>query len=393
MRSASAASPPAWCSHVSSARAVSGCSRRAALLLAGILIAILAANTRWIPALITIAAFSLAITTTIIVGITYRQLAAPDDLRSSVNVIGRMIAWGGQPFGAATGAAIAAATDVPTAYVVAAAVMLISGIGAAVALRAAPSYTSTVAMQLSRSKNRPTHNRGGPMHIPDGFINGGTSLAAGVVAVGGTAVCLDQASKTLDDRQIPMVGLSAAFIFAAQMLNFPVASGTSGHLLGGVLAAVLVGPWAGAICVTVVLFVQALLFADGGLSALGLNVVNMALVGSFVGYGIFLAVRRLMPAKRSSVVVASGIAAGLAPVLAAVFFTLEYAIGGNGAASVGNVAAAMIGVHLLIGIGEGVITAMTVSAVLASRPDLVYGARDIQLTTAPVAVTVDGVRS
>jgi cobalt/nickel transport system permease protein len=163
--------------------------------------------------------------------------------------------------------------------------------------------------------------------------------------------------------------------------------------MGGVLAAVLVGPWAGAICVTVVLFVQALLFADGGLSALGLNVVNMALVGSFVGYGIFLAVRRLMPAKRSSVVVASGIAAGLAPVLAAVFFTLEYAIGGNGAVSVGDLATAMIGVHLLIGIGEGVITAMTVSAVLASRPDLVYGARDIPPTTAPVAATADGIRT
>ena len=233
------------------------------------------------------------------------------------------------------------------------------------------------------------------MHIPDGFINGGTSLAAGVVAVGGTAVCLNQSSKTLDDRQVPMIGLSAAFIFAAQMLNFPVASGTSGHLLGGVLAAVLVGPWAGAICVTVVLFVQALLFADGGLSALGLNVVNMALVGSFVGYGIFLAIRRLMPAKRSSVVVASGIAAGLAPVLAAVVFTLEYAIGGSGVASVGNVAAAMIGVHLLIGIGEGVITAMTISAVLASRPDLVHGARDIPPTAAPAPapVVVDGVRS
>ena len=230
------------------------------------------------------------------------------------------------------------------------------------------------------------------MHIPDGFINGGTSLAAAVVAVGGTAVCLNQASKTLDERQIPMVGLSAAFIFAAQMLNFPVASGTSGHLLGGVLAAVLVGPWAGAICVTVVVFVQALLFADGGLSALGLNVVNMALVGSFVGYGIFLGVRR--PARRSSVVVvASGIAAGLAPVLAAVFFTLEYAIGGNGAVSVGDLAAAMIGVHLLIGIGEGVITAMTVSAVLASRPDLVYGARAISLATAPAAATADGVRT
>jgi cobalt/nickel transport system permease protein len=119
----------------------------------------------------------------------------------------------------------------------------------------------------------------------------------------------------------------------------------------------------------------------------------MALVGTFLGYGVFLAVRRLLPAKLSSVVMASGIAAALAPVLAAGFFTLEYAIGGNGAASIGKVAAAMIGVHVLIGMGEGVITAMTVSAVLASRPDLVYGARDIRPIVAPAAVTVDAVRT
>jgi cobalt/nickel transport system permease protein len=221
------------------------------------------------------------------------------------------------------------------------------------------------------------------MHIPDGFMNGGTSVAGGAVATGLVVVSVKQAAKTVDDRQIPMVGLAAAFIFAVQMLNFPVASGTSGHLLGGVLAAVLVGPWAGALCVTVVLIVQGLLFADGGLSALGLNVINMAFVGAFVGYGIFLAIRKLLPAKRSSVVASAGIAAGLAPALASVVFTLEYAIGGNGAASVGKVAAAMIGVHVLIGIGEGIITAMTVSAVLASRPDLVYGAQDLLLTQLP----------
>jgi cobalt/nickel transport system permease protein len=225
------------------------------------------------------------------------------------------------------------------------------------------------------------------MHIPDGFINGGTSAAGGAVAVGVVVVSVKQAAKTVDDRQIPMVGLAAAFIFAVQMLNFPVASGTSGHLLGGVLAAVLVGPWAGALCVTVVLIVQALLFADGGLSALGLNVINMALVGAFVGYGIFLAIRKLLPDKRSSVVGSAGIAAALAPVLASVVFTLEYAIGGNGAASVDKVAAAMIGVHVLIGIGEGIITAMTVSAVMVNRPDLVYGAQDLLPTYAPADTT------
>jgi cobalt/nickel transport system permease protein len=225
------------------------------------------------------------------------------------------------------------------------------------------------------------------MHIPDGFINGGTSVAGGAIASGLVVVSVKQAAKTVDDRQIPMVGLSAAFIFAVQMLNFPVASGTSGHLLGGVLAAVLVGPWAGALCVTVVLIVQALLFADGGLSALGLNVINMALVGALVGYGIFLGIRKLLPAKKSPVVVAAGVAAALAPVLASGVFTFEYAIGGNGAASVGKVAAAMIGVHVLIGIGEGIITAMTISAVLASRPDLVYGAQDLFLAEAPAVTT------
>ncbi len=212
------------------------------------------------------------------------------------------------------------------------------------------------------------------MHIPDGFIDGGTSLAAGAVAAGGIALSLRRAADTLDERRIPIAGLTASFVFAAQMLNFPVAAGTSGHLLGGVLAAVLVGPWVGALCVSVVLFVQSLLFADGGLSALGLNVVNMALVGSFVGYAIFATARRALPARRSSVPVAAGVAAAIAPVMAAAMFTLEYAIGGNGAVSVGRVATAMIGVHVLIGIGEGVITAMTISAVMASRPDLVHGA-------------------
>lgn len=225
------------------------------------------------------------------------------------------------------------------------------------------------------------------MHIPDGFINAGTSAAAGLVAVGGLAVCARQAARTMDDRQVPMAGLTAAFVFAAQMLNFPVASGTSGHLLGGVLAAVLVGPWAGALAVAVVLVIQALLFADGGLSALGLNITNMALVGTLGGYAVFMALRRLLPRSKAGVVLASGVAAGISVVLAALAFTLEYAIGGNDAASVATVATAMVGVHTLIGIGEGIITALTVSAVLAVRPDLVYGARDLlpELTLAPAS--------
>jgi cobalt/nickel transport system permease protein len=221
------------------------------------------------------------------------------------------------------------------------------------------------------------------VHIPDGFVDAPTSVAAGAVAVGGLAVCLRRSAEALEDKQAPMAGLVAAFVFAVQMLNFPVAGGTSGHLLGGVLAAVLVGPWIGALCVSVVLVVQALLFADGGLSALGLNVVNMALVGAVGGYGLFVLARRVLPAVRSSVVAASAVAAGLSVVLAALAFTTQYAIGGTGGASLGRVAGAMLGVHVLIGIGEAVITAMTVSAVLGARADLVYGAAD--LTPAPVA--------
>jgi cobalt/nickel transport system permease protein len=220
------------------------------------------------------------------------------------------------------------------------------------------------------------------MHIPDGFINAGTSAGAGIAAAGGIGVSLRRAGEDLDDKQVPLAGLVSAFIFAVQMLNFPVATGTSGHLLGGALAAVLVGPYVGAACVAVVLLVQCLLFADGGLTALGLNVVNMALVTAIGGYAIFRVLRAVLPRRPSSVVVASGVAAGLGVVLASLAFTLEYAVGGTAGASVSTVGAAMIGVHALIGVGEGVITAMTISAVMATRPDLVWGARDLVLEDA-----------
>ena len=230
------------------------------------------------------------------------------------------------------------------------------------------------------------------MHIPDGFINGGTSAGAGVVAVGALGVSVRRTADLLDEKQVPLAGVVSAFIFAVQMLNFPVATGTSGHLLGGVLAAVLVGPYMGSLCVAVVLLVQALLFADGGLSALGLNIVNMSLVTAFGGYLLFLALRRVLPRTPSALVLASGIAAGVGVVLASFAFTLEYAIGGAGGASVGTVAGAMIGVHALIGIGEGIITGLTVSSVLAVRPDLVYGARDlvpaIRIGSSAAAATV-----
>jgi cobalt/nickel transport system permease protein len=215
------------------------------------------------------------------------------------------------------------------------------------------------------------------LHIPDGFINVGTSLAAGVVSAGGVGVALKKAADTMEEKQAPLAGLVAAFVFAAQMLNFPIAAGTSGHLLGGVLATVLVGPWAGAICIALVLFVQGLFFADGGLSAIGLNVFNMAIVGGLGGYAAFVAVRAVLPRRRPMVVATSAASAFLSVVMASTAFFAEYAIGGVGDVSLEAVFAAMVGVHALIGIGEAVITALTVSAVLAVRPDLVYGARGL----------------
>ena len=214
------------------------------------------------------------------------------------------------------------------------------------------------------------------MHIPDGFMNAGTSIGAGAVAAAGLSATLRGAAKQLEDRQVPLAGLVAAFIFAVQMLNFPVAAGTSGHLIGGALAAVLVGPWAGALCLSVVVLVQAL-FADGGLTALGLNILNMALVASLGGWLVFRLATRLLPRTHASIAIAAAVAAAISVPLSAAVFCLEYAIGGNGDAPLGAVFGAMLGVHVLIGVGEAVITAMTVGAVLAARPDLVYGARDL----------------
>jgi len=220
------------------------------------------------------------------------------------------------------------------------------------------------------------------MHIPDGFINAPTSLVAAVVAAGLIVVSVKKAATTLDDRQVPLAGLVAAFIFAMQMLNFPVAGGTSGHLLGGCLAAVLVGPWVGSLAMAVVFVVQALVFADGGLTALGLNIIAMGYATCFGGYGIFLLIRKILPATRGAVPAASAAGAWFGVVLASAVFVAYYAIGGSGDAPIGTVWVAMIGLHLLIGVGEAVITGLTVGTVLATRPDLVHGARDLRPTLA-----------
>jgi cobalt/nickel transport system permease protein len=238
------------------------------------------------------------------------------------------------------------------------------------------------------------------MHIPDGFIDGRTSMAGAVVAAGLVGVSIKKAARDLDDREIPLAGLVAAYIFALQMLNFPVAGGTSGHLLGGCLAAVLVGPWVGSLCMAVVFLVQALVFADGGLTALGLNIIVMGYVTCFVGYVIFRALRTVLPGTRSGVTASAAAAAWFGVIASSLVFVLYYAVGGAGGASVVTVAGAMVGVHSLVGIGEAALTGLTVGAVLAVRPDLVYGAQDLrpvlelrEPAARPVAVRGDVVRS
>ncbi|TMR95051.1 energy-coupling factor ABC transporter permease [Nonomuraea basaltis] len=215
------------------------------------------------------------------------------------------------------------------------------------------------------------------MHVPDGFFTVPMSLAAGAVAASGVAYSLRKARDELDDRMAPLAGLVAAFVFAVQMLNFPVGAGTSGHLIGGALAAILVGPYTGVLCIAVVVTVQALFFADGGLTALGINISLMGLVTVLTGYGLFRAVGKLAPRTRTGVVIAAFAGAMVSVPMSALAFTGLYAIGGTSSIDPATVAAAMGGVHVVIGLGEGAITALTVSTVLAVRPDLVYGARSL----------------
>jgi cobalt/nickel transport system permease protein len=221
--------------------------------------------------------------------------------------------------------------------------------------------------------------------VPDGFLDAPTSIATAVVAGGGVAAALRGARRDLDDRTAPMAGLVAVFIFAGQMINFPVAAGTSGHLLGGALAAVLVGPWLATLAITVVLMVQSFLFADGGVTALGTNVVLMAIVGVWVGYGVFLAFRRLLPGTLASVGIAAGVGAFVSVPVAAAAFTGLFAVGGQAPIAVGSVLTVMVSVHVLIGVGEALITALVVGSVVAVRPDLVHGARPL-LSARPLEI-------
>lgn len=228
------------------------------------------------------------------------------------------------------------------------------------------------------------------MHVPDAFLDAPTSIATGVVAVVGVGIALRRSRGDLDDRVAPLAGLVATFVFAAQMLNFPVAGGTSGHLIGGALAAVLVGPWTATLCLTVVLLIQALVFADGGLTALGTNITLMGLVGVWVGWLVFLLARRVLPSRPGSVPAAAAVGAFLSVPCAAAVFACLFLLGGVAPVDAGALLGAMVGWHVVIGIGEAVITFLVVSAVISVRPDLVHGARHLDRSrthSAPEAVS------
>lgn len=215
------------------------------------------------------------------------------------------------------------------------------------------------------------------MHVPDGFLDAPTSVATAAVAVAGIAVAMRGARRELDDRTAPMAGLVATFVFAGQMLNFPVAGGTSGHLLGGALAAVLAGPFTAVLCLSVVLLVQALLMADGGITALGTNITLMGLVAVVVGWLVFRGLRAVLPRRLAVVSPAAAVGAFVSVPATAAVFSVLFEIGGTAAVPFDTLLAAMLGWHLLIGLGEAAITGLVVGSVVAVRPDLVHGARDL----------------
>ena len=206
------------------------------------------------------------------------------------------------------------------------------------------------------------------LHIPDGFVSAPVAAAGWVLAAGAIALAARRADRNLDERAAPLMGVMAAFIFAGQMVNFPVAGGTSGHLLGAALAAILLGPWVAIIVMTAVVALQALLFQDGGLAALGVNTLNMAVLAALAGWGVYhvlLPLRRLHPAVPA---IAAFIAAWVSVEAAAIATALQLAASGTSPLTIAL--PAMVGVHALIGIGEGLITIGALGLVRAARPDL-----------------------
>ncbi len=208
------------------------------------------------------------------------------------------------------------------------------------------------------------------MHIPDGVLDPGTCVATGAASAAVVGFALRRVRVDLPERTVPLMGVTAACVFAAQMLNFPVLGGTSGHILGGVLAGVMLGPWAGILTMSVVLVVQCVLFQDGGLTALGANVLNMAVVGAGVGYAIYDLVRCAVGGLRG-VLAGATLAAWFSVMISATLCSLELAVGGHFRLS--TTLSAMLLAHAPVGVGEALATGLALSYVVRVRPDLIYG--------------------
>lgn len=210
------------------------------------------------------------------------------------------------------------------------------------------------------------------MHIPDGFISVPVAAATSLASGGALIISFGRSQTAFGIRRAPVLGLTTAFIFAAQMINFPVAGGTSGHLLGGALAAIILGsPWAGMLCIATVLIIQAVLFADGGITALGANILNMGVIGVWVAWLLTQTLQRFLGGSKARLPLAGGIAAGISVVVAAMACAIQLAI--SGTAAVNLVLASMAGVHILIGVGEGLITGGVLAYLATARPDLLPG--------------------
>lgn len=212
------------------------------------------------------------------------------------------------------------------------------------------------------------HYSPAPMHIPDGFLSVGVSIILWIISIVVISYALRRVSQDIGERQVPLMGVLAAAIFAGQMLNFTVAGGTSGHLMGAAIAVILLGPWAAILVMTSVVAIQALIFQDGGLLVLGANIFNMAIIGVAVSFFVYTTIRRLAGGRNWGIFVGGFLAAWTSIVIASLAAALELALSGTSPANIAVLA--MGGIHALIGIGEGLITVGVLAFVKAARPDL-----------------------
>ncbi len=224
------------------------------------------------------------------------------------------------------------------------------------------------------------------MHIPDGFLTGEAAAVGWVAGGAGLAYCLYRVKGEQRERDLPIAGLCAAFFLVGDAPMFPLTVGTQGHLLGGMLACALLGPWLGATTIAVVTAIQALALGDGGITTLGLGIVNLALVPAFIGYPLLLALRRLRPTA-GGIAIAAGFCAWLCVIVAACLFSLEFALGGLVDVDTSTVTAGVVGAYALIGIVEGVLTALILRALMGVRPDLVRVAAGLRRGQPAPAVT------